>query len=101
MLMAIAFAVLNVLDAYLTKEALAMGAMELNPVAMLWGNMVVKGLAAVAIAAGLYLCKKEKLLLPLSVGMIAICFWNFVMCFILIAGGALLQPEWLSLVPGQ
>jgi hypothetical protein len=101
MLMAIAFVVLNVLDAHLTKEALAMGAMELNPIAILWANMVAKGLAAVAIVAGLYFFKKQELLLPLSVGMLGICFWNFIMSFVLIAGGALLQPELLSLVPGQ
>ena len=87
--MGISFILLNVIDAYLTKEALAMGAVELNPVGMLWGNMVAKGLIAVAIVAGLYFWKKEKLLLPLSLGMAAICFWNFAMCFMGAAAHAL------------
>jgi len=79
--MGISFILLNVVDAYLTKEALAMGAVELNPVGMLWGNMVAKGLIAVVIVAGLYFCKEGKLLFPLSLGMLGICFWNFAMCF--------------------
>jgi len=62
----IAFILLNVVDAYFTKEVLGMGAVELNPVGMLWGSIVVKGLVALAIVAGLYLCKKGKLLFPLS-----------------------------------
>jgi len=87
--MGIGFILLNVVDAYLTEEALAMGAVELNPVGILWGNMVVKGLIAVAIVAALCLCKKEKLLFPLSLGMAAICFWNFAMCFMAVAAHAL------------
>ena len=79
--MGIGFILLNIIDAYLTKEALGMGAVELNPIGMFWGDMIVKGLIAVAIVAGLCFCKEEKLLLPLSLGMLAICFWNFAMCF--------------------
>lgn len=79
--MGINFILLNIIDAYLTKEALGMGAVELNPIGMFWGDMIVKGLIAVAIVAGLCFCKAEKLLLPLSLGMLAICFWNFAMCF--------------------
>ena len=87
--MGIAFILLNVVDAYFTEEALGMGAVELNPVGMFWGNMVVKGLVAVAIVVGLCLCKKGRLLLPLSLGMVAICFWNFAMCFMAVAAHAL------------
>jgi len=79
--MGIAFIFLNVVDAYLTKEALGMGAVELNPVGMFWGDMVVKGLIAGVVVVGLCFCKEEKLLLPLSLGMVAICCWNFAMCF--------------------
>ncbi len=86
--MGIAFIFLNVVDAYLTKEALGMGAVELNPVGMFWGNMVAKGLIAVVVVVGLCFCKEEKLLLPLSVGMLAICFWNFAMCFMGTAANA-------------
>jgi len=35
MLKGTSFIVLNIIDAYLTKEALAMGAIELNPIEML------------------------------------------------------------------
>jgi len=87
--MGISFILLNVIDAYLTKEALGMGAVELNPIGMLWGNMVVKGLIAVAIVAGLYFCKKEKLLIPLSLGIFGVCLWNFAMCFMTVAAHAL------------
>ena len=87
--MGISFILLNIIDAYLTKEALGMGAVELNPIGMFWGNMVVKGLIAVVIVAGLYLCKEEKLLLPLSLGMVGICCWNFAMCFMGVAANAL------------
>ena len=86
--MGISFILLNIIDAYLTNEALGMGAVELNPIGMFWGNMVVKGLIAVAIVAGLCFCKEEKLLLPLSVGMLGICFWNFAMCFMGAAANA-------------
>lgn len=68
-------------DAHLTKTSLAMGAVELNPIGGLWSNMVIKGLLAVAIVVGLYFWGKEKALLPLCLGMIAICFWNLAMCF--------------------
>jgi len=86
--MGIAFILLNIIDAYLTKEALGMGAVELNPIGMFWGDMVVKGLIAVVIVAGLCFCKQEKLLLPLSLGMVAICCWNCAMCFMGVAANA-------------
>ena len=88
MYMGINFILLNIIDAYLTKEALGMGAVELNPIGMFWGDMIVKGLIAVAIVAGLCFCKEEKLLLPLSLGMVAICCWNFAMCFMGAAANA-------------
>jgi hypothetical protein len=72
---------LNVADAYLTKMALAMGGTELNPMGLLWTKMVIKGLVALAIVVGLYFWGKEKLLLPLGLGMFGICCWNLASCF--------------------
>jgi len=74
---------LNVADAYLTKTALALGAAELNPIGVLWTNMVIKGLVALAIVIGLYFWGKEKLLLPLCLVMFGICCWNLAVSFTL------------------
>lgn len=98
MQMGIAFIVLNVIDACLTKEALAMGAIELNPVGMFWSSVITKGFVALVIVVGLCLFKKERLLLPLSLAMVGICFWNFAMCLMLVAHSSLLQPG--LLLPG-
>lgn len=79
----IAFIGLNVLDAWLTKVALAMGAVELMPLARIFGVSILwKGLMAAAIVAGLYYWNKERLLLPLSIAMIGICSWNLLVCFV-------------------
>ena len=84
----IAFIGLNVLDAWLTKAALALGAVELMPLAKYFGdNMLWKGLIAAAVVAGLYYWKKDKLLLPLCLVMIGICFWNFEVCLMGKVGG--------------
>lgn len=83
----IAFVGLNVLDAWLTKTALALGATELMPLARIFGSsMLWKGLIAAVIVAGLYYWGKQKLLLPLCVVMVGVCFWNFIMC-LTIKGG--------------
>jgi len=87
---------LNMADAYLTKTALAMGAIELNPIGVLWSNMIIKGLLAVAIVIGLYFWGKEKTLMPLCLGMFGICFWNLTMCFIAkVIGYTPLWPQYL------
>ena len=47
------FIVLNLVDAWLTKQAFALGEVELNPVVSYFGygdNLVLKGLLALAIA---------------------------------------------------
>ena len=86
-MMAIVFIGLNILDAYLAKTGLAMGAIELNPIARVFDvSMLWKGLIAGAIVAGLYYWGKEKLLLPLCLGMFGVCLWNFLVCFILKGG---------------
>jgi hypothetical protein len=73
---------LNVADAYLTKTALAMGAIELNPLGVFWSSMLIKGLIAAAIVVGLYFWGKERALSPLCLAMFGICCWNLAMCFI-------------------
>ena len=72
---------LNVADAYLTKAALLMGAVELNPIGALWGNMLIKGIVAAAIVVGLYVWGKQSTLWLLCLGMFGICCWNAAMCF--------------------
>jgi len=74
---------LNLADAYLTKTALALGAIELNPIGVLWTSMVIKGLVALAVVVGLHFWGKEKLLLPLCLAMFGICCWNLAACFTL------------------
>lgn len=81
--MPIIFIGLNILDAYLTKAGLAVGAMEVNPVAAPFASsMFLKGLVATVIVIGLYFWGKEHLLLPLCLGMFGICLWNLSQWFI-------------------
>lgn len=78
-MMGLTFIGINILDAYLTKTALAMGAVELMPLARIFGSsMLWRGLIAGVIVVGLYYWHKEKLLLPLCLGMAGICLWNLV-----------------------
>ena len=75
----IAFVVLNLLDAYLTSTAIALGSSELNPVVTgFGGSIVIKGLISVAIIVALLLLKREKLLKPLTIGMLCVVVWNIV-----------------------
>ena len=75
----IAFVVLNVLDAYLTSTAIALGSSELNPVVTGFGSSILfKGLISVAIVMALLLLKREKLFKPLTTGMLCIVLWNIV-----------------------
>ena len=74
----LAFVGLNILDAYLTGIALALGATELNPIAATgFGSSVpLKGLAAAAIVIALVSFERGKLLKPLNLSMLLIVFWN-------------------------
>ena len=72
-----AFVGLNMIDAQLTKMALAKGAIELNPIVSPYGsNIAIKGLVALVIAGLLYHFKKEKLLLGLNLIFTGIVLWN-------------------------
>jgi len=80
LLMAAAFIGLNILDAWLTTKALALGGVELNPIMRLLGeDMLWKGILGGAVVAGLYLWHKQKLLLPLCIFMLAVVLWNSIM----------------------
>ena len=75
----ISFIVLNVLDAYLTGTAIALGSSEMNPVVTGFGSSILlKGLISVAIVIALLLLKREKLLKLLTIGMLCVSLWNIV-----------------------
>ena len=74
---AIMFIVLNLIDAYLTKNALAMGAVEFNPLmASIGGSIIAKGLMAMAMVLILHFFEKERVLLPLNFLFFCIILWN-------------------------
>ena len=74
---AIMFMTLNLMDAYLTKAALVMGATEINPfMTSIGGNIIVKGLIAIALVFILYCFKKERVLWPLNFIFLGIVLWN-------------------------
>jgi len=77
---------LNMADALLTKEAMSMGAVELMPLARIADGLLWRGIIAAAVIVGLYRLGRERLLLPLNIALIGICFWNFQACFILKGG---------------
>jgi hypothetical protein len=75
------FITLNVLDAYLTKSALAVGAMELNPMMTAIGSsMMVKGALALALVFLLYCFGKERTLWPLNLMLFGVVLWNLAVC---------------------
>ena len=75
----IAFIGLVFFDGFLTQKLLALGATELNanPLVLwsvdnLWGRIVI----AIVIIVILQFFGKERLLIPLSLGCLAVCIWN-------------------------
>jgi len=77
------FVTLNIIDAYLTKMALALGAVELNPLMTSTGSsMITKGLIAIALVFILYYFAKERVLWPLNFGLVGIVLWNLAICWI-------------------
>lgn len=73
------FVSLNLLDAWLTKQAFALGETELNPVVRHFGygdNLLLKGLLALAVALILWRFGKTRLFLYLNIAMVAVIFWN-------------------------
>jgi hypothetical protein len=71
------FVVANIVDAYLTKIALAAGAIEANPiVASFGGNLIAKGIIAMALVFLLYCFRKERVLWLLNILFLGIILWN-------------------------
>ena len=73
------FIVLNLMDAWLTKQAFALGEIELNPVVRQFGygdNLAVKGLLALGIALIFWRFGKTHLFRYLNIAMLAVVFWN-------------------------
>ena len=71
------FVGLNMADAWLTKGALKLGAIELNPVTVGWGsNVIAKGTVAIIVILALYWFYKEKLLRPLNFVLFGVVLWN-------------------------
>ena len=71
------FVGLNVADAWLTKEHLAIGNYESNPLVVGYGSVVwFKGLLALVILIVLLGLGKAKLLWVLNVSMLSVVLWN-------------------------
>ena len=71
------FITLNILDAYLTKMALVVGAIEFNPIMTSIGSSIlVKGAMAGTLVFILYYFKKEKALWPLNLLLFGVILWN-------------------------
>jgi len=83
----IIFIGLNLCDAYLSKVALSMGAVELNPLLTTWGSsLIAKGLVATGIVLILYFFNKEKLLWVVNMVLLGLVLWNFGMCVVIKVG---------------
>ena len=85
------FVTLNIIDAYVTKTALALGAVQLNPLMTSTGSsMIIKGLIAIALVFILYCFAKEKVLWPLNFALVGIVLWNLVICWIVALNGSII-----------
>jgi hypothetical protein len=73
----ITFVILNIADAYLTQLVLAMGGVELNPLAVPFGsNMLVRGLLALVVATAILFAGKKDWLRYLNVLVLLVVVWN-------------------------
>lgn len=78
------FVTLNVVDAFLTKTALSVGAVEFNPVmANIGSSMLAKGGIALAVAFLLYYFRQRRALWLLNIILFGIVLWNLSICFIM------------------
>ena len=78
------FVGLNVVDAFLTKTALSLGAVEFNPLmASIGSNIFAKGAIALSLAFLLYYFRQRRMLWLLNVGLFAIVLWNLATCLIM------------------
>jgi len=73
----ITFVVLNVTDAYLTQLVLALGGIELNPLAVPFGSsMLARGMLAVAVGTAILFAGKRGWLRSLNVMILWVVVWN-------------------------
>jgi hypothetical protein len=78
------FVTLNVVDAFLTKTALAVGAVEFNPIMGTIGSSIMaKGAIALSLAFFLYYFKQRRVLWLLNLGLFGIILWNLATCLIM------------------
>lgn len=78
------FVTLNVVDAYLTKTALSVGAVEFNPVmAAVGSSIIAKGAIAIALAFLLYYFRQRRALWILNGFLICVVLWNLAICFLM------------------
>ena len=72
-----AFVSLNIADAWLTNQLIAMGSREGNPIVVAYGdNMLVKAFVALAVLLLLVRLGRSKLVWVLNVCMLAVVLWN-------------------------
>lgn len=85
----VTFITLNVVDAYLTKLSLAVGAVEFNPlVTTIGSSLIIKGLLAAALAFVLYSFGKERVLWPLNFLLFGLVIWNLAVFYISVFAAA-------------
>jgi hypothetical protein len=78
------FVTLNVVDAFLTKTAISAGAVEFNPVmAVVGGNVFIKGGIALALAFLLYYFRQHRALWILNGFLLCVVLWNLCTFFIM------------------
>ena len=73
------FIALNLVDAWLTKQALALGSDEANPLVRYFNfgdDLLLKGLLALVIALFVLCFRKSHLFLYLNIAMLVIVVWN-------------------------
>ena len=73
------FIVLNLVDAWLTKQALALGSDEANPLVRYFDfgdDLIWKGLLALTIALAILCFRKPHLFWYLNIAMLVVVFWN-------------------------
>jgi hypothetical protein len=73
------FIALNLVDAWLTKQALALGSDEANPLVRYFNfgdDLLLKGLLALVIALFVLCLRKSHLFRYLNIAMLVIVVWN-------------------------
>lgn len=71
------FVSLNIADAWLTKQLIAIGGREGNPIVVAYGgNMLIKAFLALAVVLLLIRFGKSKLVWALNICMLVVVFWN-------------------------